>query len=186
MLADPGVAVDPVFAMSLPSPNSKVRLNRNLKRPMRQQFHRIARPSQSSGTPEKIPTRMRWLWRQCVSRYLETSRALGRREKGGRGGSRQLVDEIRTHIWKFGYDYSQYGKEVDDKVSEVVVGVVCAEQEEYDRHTEQEFLGGCILSSIINLLTHVQVVIGASVELKGHASDVMEHDVRAEHVRDVG
>jgi len=64
--------------------------------------------------------------------------------------------------------------------------VMCAQEEEHDGDTQQELLGGCVLSPIIDLLPHVEVVVGPSVELERHAADVVEHDVRAKHVRNVG
>ncbi len=63
--------------------------------------------------------------------------------------------------------------------------VVCAQEEEHNGYAEQEFLGGSVLRPVIDLLPHVQVVVGAAVELEGHPTDVVEHDVRAKHVRDV-
>lgn len=64
--------------------------------------------------------------------------------------------------------------------------VVRAQQEEDDGHGEEEFLGRGVLGAIVDLLPHVEVVEGARVELEGDAADVVEHDVRAEHVGDVG
>lgn len=66
------------------------------------------------------------------------------------------------------------------------MGVMRAEQEQDNGHAEQELLGRRVLGSVVNLLPHVQVVVGTAVELKGDAPDVVEHDVRADHVRDVG
>lgn len=64
--------------------------------------------------------------------------------------------------------------------------VVRADQEETYGHREQEFLRRCVLVAVVDLLPHVQVVVGTSVELERDAADVMEHEVAAEHVRNVG
>ena len=66
------------------------------------------------------------------------------------------------------------------------MGVMCAEKEKADWHTEQELLRGCVLVSIVNLFPHVQVVISASVEFKGDAPHPVEHKEGSEHVADVG
>lgn len=57
------------------------------------------------------------------------------------------------------------------------MGVVRAKQEEHNRDAEKELLGWSILGSIVDLLPHIEVVKGATVELEGDAADVMKHDV---------
>ena len=64
--------------------------------------------------------------------------------------------------------------------------VMRAQEEQHDGHAKQEFLGRCVLCAVIDLLPHVQVVVGPPVELEWHAADVVEHDVGTDHVRDVG
>ena len=64
--------------------------------------------------------------------------------------------------------------------------VVRADQEQTYRHREQELLGRCVLVSVVDLLPHVQVIVGASVELERYTPHVVEHEVAAEHVGDVG
>lgn len=66
------------------------------------------------------------------------------------------------------------------------MGIMRAEQEEHNRDGQKELLCRCVLISVIDLLPHVQIVVGSSVELEGYASDVMEHEVGAGHVDDVG
>ena len=66
------------------------------------------------------------------------------------------------------------------------MGIMRAEQEQHDRDGQKKLLCRCVLISVIDLLPHVQVVVGSSVELEWHASDVMEHEVGASHVDDVG
>ena len=65
------------------------------------------------------------------------------------------------------------------------MGIVGAEQKQHNRHAQQKFLGRGILVAIIDLLPHVQVVVGAGVEFKGHATHVVEHEVGTEHVGDI-
>lgn len=60
-----------------------------------------------------------------------------------------------------------------------------AEQEQQDGYYEQELLRRRVLVPIVNLLPHIQVVVGAGVEFEGHALHPVEHKVRAEHVGDV-
>lgn len=61
-----------------------------------------------------------------------------------------------------------------------------AEQEQDDRHAQQEFLGRRVLVAVVNLLPHVEIVVGTGVEFKGHATHPVEHEVRSEHIADVG
>ena len=60
--------------------------------------------------------------------------------------------------------------------------VVCAKKEQHDWYTKKEFLRGRVLGSIINLLPHVQIVVGPGIELKWHASDPMEHEEGSKHI----
>ena len=66
------------------------------------------------------------------------------------------------------------------------MGVMGADKEEYDGNTKQELLGWRILITIVDLLPHVEVVIGAGVELERDAPHPMEHEERAKHITDVG
>lgn len=66
------------------------------------------------------------------------------------------------------------------------MGIVSAEKEQHDRHAEQELLGGGILVAVVNLLPHVEIIIGTSVELERDAPHPMEHEERAKHITDVG
>ena len=80
-----------------------------------------------------------------------------------------------THKRQFGYHDGQYGEEINDKIRQVIMRVVRAQQEEQNRNDQQELLRGCILISVVDLLPHVEVVVGASVELKGDSADPVEH-----------
>lgn len=65
------------------------------------------------------------------------------------------------------------------------MGVVSAEKEQHDGDTKKKLLGRRVLSTVVNLLPHVKVVEGSAVEFERDAADVVKHDIRAEHVRDV-
>jgi len=64
--------------------------------------------------------------------------------------------------------------------------VMRAQQKQQDRHREQEFLRRRILVPVVDLLPHVEVVERAGVEVERNALHVVEHEIRAGHVRDVG
>ena len=66
------------------------------------------------------------------------------------------------------------------------MGVMRAHQEQTNRHRQQELLRRRVLIFVIDLLPHVEVVVGAGVELEGDAAHVVEHEVGGEHVGDVG
>lgn len=55
------------------------------------------------------------------------------------------------------------------------MGIVGAEQEEQYGHAQEEFLGGGVLVAVVDLLPHVQVIVGSGVKLEGDAADVVEH-----------
>ena len=52
-----------------------------------------------------------------------------------------------------------------------------ADQEQTYGHAEQELLGRRVLVLVVDLLPHVEVVVGARVELEGDAAHVVEHEV---------
>lgn len=64
--------------------------------------------------------------------------------------------------------------------------IVRAEQKQDDRHAQQELFGRRILIAIVNLLPHVEIVVGAGIELEGNPLHVVEHEVGAKHICDVG
>ena len=57
------------------------------------------------------------------------------------------------------------------------MSVVCAEEKEDNRDAEQELLRWGVLVSVVDLLPHVQIVVGSGVELEGYPPDVVEHEV---------
>jgi hypothetical protein len=63
--------------------------------------------------------------------------------------------------------------------------VMGTEKKQHYRHTEQEFLSRRVLSAIVDLFPHIEIVVSASVKFKGYTSDPMEHEEGAEHVGDV-
>lgn len=91
-----------------------------------------------------------------------------------------------TYKRQFRNDNTQGGQKVDGEICQVVVGVVGAEEEEYNGHTQQELLGRCVLVSVVDLLPHVEVIVGTSIELEWDAPHPMEHKEGAEHITDVG
>lgn len=94
--------------------------------------------------------------------------------------------QMDTYKRQFRNDNTQGGQKVDGEICQVVVGVMGAEEEEHNGHTEQELLGRCVLVSIVDLLPHVEIIIGASVELEGDAPHPVKHKEGAEHIADVG
>lgn len=46
---------------------------------------------------------------------------------------------------------------------------------QYYRHHQQEFLSGRVLVPVVDLLPHVQVVVGPRVELEWYSLNPMEH-----------
>ena len=57
------------------------------------------------------------------------------------------------------------------------MGVVSTDEKEADRNCEEPLLRRSILVTIIDLLPHVEIVIGAGIEVKGYAAHPVEHDV---------
>ncbi len=64
----------------------------------------------------------------------------------------------------------------------MIIGVVCAEQKQNDRHAKQKLLRRGVLVSVVDLLPHIQVVVGSRVELERNAANPMEHQVGAKHI----
>lgn len=93
---------------------------------------------------------------------------------------------MSTYERQFRDDNTQGGQEVDGEVGQVVVGVVGTEEEEHNGHAEQELLGRSVLVPVVDLLPHVEVIVGTRVELERDAPHIMEHEEGAEHVADVG
>lgn len=66
------------------------------------------------------------------------------------------------------------------------MGVVGAEEEKHNGYAEQELLGRSVLVPVVDLLPHVEVIVGTRVELERDAPHPMEHEEGAKHVADVG
>lgn len=96
------------------------------------------------------------------------------------------ADRMNTYKGQFRNDNSQGGQEVDGEICQVVVGVVGADEEEHNGHTEQELLGRCVLVSVVDLLPHVEVIVGTGIELEWDAPHPVKHKEGAEHIADVG
>ena len=84
---------------------------------------------------------------------------------------------VGTHGRQLGYHDAEDGKEIDGKVRQVIMRIVCAQKEEDYRHTEKKFLRGGVLVPVVDLLPHVQIVVGACVEFEWNASDPVEHQI---------
>lgn len=91
-----------------------------------------------------------------------------------------------TYKRQFRNDNTQSGQKVDCEICQVVVGVVGAEEEEHNGHTEQELLGGGVLVSVVDLLPHIEVVVSTSIEFEWDAPHPVKHKEGAEHIADVG
>ena len=57
-----------------------------------------------------------------------------------------------------------------------------ADQEQTDGDEEQKLLGGGVLVAVVDLLPHVEIVVGARVEVEGHAADIVKHEIRPRNV----
>lgn len=55
--------------------------------------------------------------------------------------------------------------------------VVGAQQEEYDWYTKQKLFGRRVLSPVVDLFPHIEVVVGATIELKGGAANPVKHKI---------
>jgi len=88
--------------------------------------------------------------------------------------------------WQLGYHNSHQSQKIDDEISQVVVCVVGAEKKQENGYAQQEFLSWRVLISVVDLFPHVQVVVGAGVELEWYASNPMKHEIGAKHVDYVG
>lgn len=91
-----------------------------------------------------------------------------------------------THKWQLGNDNTQHSKQVDNEISQVVMCVMSADEEQGNGNAQKEFFGRRVLGAIVDLLPHIEVVKGAAVEVEWNATDMVEHDVGAKHVGHVG
>jgi hypothetical protein len=82
-----------------------------------------------------------------------------------------------AHRRELGDDNGDGRYAVDNEIRQVVMGEMGAAQEQQYGHAEQELLRGRVLVAVVNLLPHVEVVVCARVEVKGHAAHVVEHEV---------
>jgi hypothetical protein len=92
----------------------------------------------------------------------------------------------KTYRRQFWNSHCQCGQQIYDEICQIIMGVVSADQEQYDWHRHQILLCRCVLISIVNLLPHVEIVESTSVEIKRNAANPVKHDIRPSHVRDVG
>src|SRR5689334_13626978 len=78
-----------------------------------------------------------------------------------------VASSLEAYRWQLGDDDRYRRHAVDDEKGQVVVGIMCADEEERDGHYQQELLGGRVLVAVVNLLPHVEVVVGSGVEVEG-------------------
>jgi hypothetical protein len=123
----------------------------------------------SSGISENRPIRRRC---HCGQKVSKTSNPSG--------------DYLKTYKWQFRDNHSQCGKEVNGKVGHVVVGVVSAKEEEHNRDAEQKLFGRRVLVAVVDLLPHIEIVVGTGVEFEWDAPHPVKHEEGPEHVADVG
>ena len=90
-----------------------------------------------------------------------------------------------THSRQLGYHHQHRRQQVQRKRPNSIMRIMRAHKEQHNRHTEQVLLRRRELLLIVNLLPHVEVVVGAAVEVEGDAADPVEHEVGAGHVGEV-
>ena len=56
------------------------------------------------------------------------------------------------------------------------MGVMSADKEEQYGDRQQELLCWSILIAAVDLLPHVEIIVGASIKLKGHAPNPVKHE----------
>jgi hypothetical protein len=99
------------------------------------------------------------------------------------GRLRKKSNPYTVELWQLGYHNGHERHEIDGEVGEVVVGIMRAEEKQYDGHRKQKLLRRCILIAVVDLLPHVQVVVCAGIKLEWHAPDPVKHQVGACHIR---
>ncbi len=57
------------------------------------------------------------------------------------------------------------------------MSVMCTKKKQHDRYAQKKLFGWCVLSAIVDLLPHVEVIEGTAIEIEWHASHVVEHNV---------
>ena len=121
----------------------------------------------SSGPPENKPTRILWLW-DVVSMCMRCDR------------------EEWTYRRKLRYHNPQHRQKINGKIRKIIMRIMRAQQKQHNRHAQQKLLRRRILVPIVDLLPHVEVIVGASIELEWYATHPVEHQVGTKHVGDVG
>ena len=86
-------------------------------------------------------------------------------------------EELYTYPRQLRNHHPQNGQKVNHEINEVVMRIMRAEQKQQYGHYQQELLRRRVLVAVVDLLPHVEVVVGAGVELEGHALHPVEHEV---------
>jgi len=79
--------------------------------------------------------------------------------------------------WQLWNNHHHQRHEIDCKISQIVMGIVRAQQEQANRDCQKELFCGGVLVAVIDLFPHVEVVVGTGVEFKGNTADPVEHQV---------
>ena len=85
--------------------------------------------------------------------------------------------EVLAYPRQLRYDDRHQRQEIDCEISQIIMGIMSAQQEQADWHAQQELLRRSVLVTIVNLLPHVQIVVGARIELEGDSTNPMKHEV---------
>lgn len=84
---------------------------------------------------------------------------------------------IITYRRQFGDDSGHCGQEINDEKLQIIMGVMGRDQEEDDWHRHEVFFRRCVLVSVVDLLPHVEIIVGTSVEVEGNPAHPVEHQV---------
>jgi hypothetical protein len=81
---------------------------------------------------------------------------------------------------------TQTTDQVQNEQIQVIVGIVSRYQKQANWHKHQKLLCWSVLISIIDLFPHGQIIKRTSIELERRTFNLVEHDVRADIIRQVG
>ena len=80
-------------------------------------------------------------------------------------------------LWQFWNEYHDKRPKIKGKEPNIVIRVMCTEEEETDRDEGEPFLCRCVLLTVVDLLPHVQVVISTGVVLEWDAFNIVKHKI---------
>src|SRR5690242_15508028 len=100
------------------------------------------------------------------------------RSTGIRAGCRWWCEETESQPvenGQLGEEDEQQCREVEPEQQWVVLGVMCRDQEEPNRHRCEPLLGGRVLCAFVDLFPQSELVKHTGIVLEGSACDVVEH-----------